>query len=104
MSVHRTEAEELLCRLRNGTESQRYACSLVVAALALAGVEVRHVIPSLHIDGGIKMCFREQRDDNRWRVFGWEGDAHSVVTLLSALVRCASPNDVEQALCKAREV
>jgi hypothetical protein len=104
----RSHDDNVAVAMRHGTVTQVYACNLVTIALTLAGVEVRHVIPSLHIDRGIEMCFREpfttgsQRPNDGWQVFGWEGDARSIVALLYALARCVNPNGIAQAIRETR--
>lgn len=90
-----------------GTPEQLFACDVAAEALRMAGVEVRHVVPSLHVDGGIEMCFRsplDVRDDDPsygWKAIGYSATAAKIAALLFALAECTSSSGVEMAIRKA---
>lgn len=100
--------EEAVKQARSqGTAEQLFACDLVTEALKRTGVEVRYVVPSFHVDGGIEMCFRSPLDvrehdpDYGWKVIGRSVTPAKITMLMFALAGCLSPSGVEMAIRKA---
>lgn len=100
--------EEAVKQARSqGTAEQLFACDLVAEALKRTGVEVRHVILSLHVDGGIEMCFRSPLDVREhdpsygWKAVGCSATPAKIAALLFALAECTSLSDVEMAIKKS---